>query len=158
MARPFDPFRDLDRLFGETQRTLGMPLDLVRRDEVFEASIDLPGVDPASIDIDAEERTLTIRAVRRPSADQGAQWLVRERPAGTFARQLSLGSGLALDQIEASYEDGVLRISIPVAEAAKPRKIAVVHAGRQIEGEATVADSPADPTEGEDPRLDDEQH
>ena len=68
MARTFDPFRDLDRLFGESSRTLAMPLDLVRRGEVFEAHVDLPGVDPASIDIDAEERTLTIRAAEAAKA------------------------------------------------------------------------------------------
>ncbi len=151
MARPFDPFRDLDRLFGESSRTLAMPLDLVRHDEVFEAHIDLPGVDPASIDIDAEERTLTIRAVRRPASEQGVQWLVRERPSGTFARQLTLGSGLALDKVEASYTDGVLTLTIPIAEAAKPRKIAVTHrpATEAIEGEVEVEQSAAgDGTEG----------
>lgn len=138
MARTFDPFRDLDRLFSETSRTLGMPLDLVRNGEFFEAHVDLPGVDPDSIDIDAEERTLTIRAERKASSGQGSEWLVRERPTGTFARQLTLGNGLALDRVEASYTDGVLTITIPIAESAKPRKISVVHrpsGSSAIEGE-----------------------
>lgn len=134
MARTFDPFREL---FGDAPRTVGMPMDLVRTGDEFVVSIDLPGVDPASIDIDAEEQTLTIRATRNTQAVEGQQWLVRERPTGTFARQLTLGSGLALDQVGADYADGVLTLRIPVAEAAKPRKIAVSHtaAPRSIEGE-----------------------
>ena len=138
MARTFDPFREI---FGEASRTIGMPMDLVRQGTTFVASIDLPGVDPASIDIDAEERTLTVRAQR--SADPkvaGEQWLVRERPTGTFARQLTLGSGLALDKVEASYEDGVLTLRIPIAEAAKPRKIAVTHAASDAVKGEVVAD------------------
>lgn len=136
MARTFDPFREL---FGDAPRTVGMPMDLVRTGDEFVVSIDLPGVDPESIDIDAEERTLTIRATRNTQAGEGAQWLVRERPTGTFARQLTLGSGLALDQVGADYADGVLTLRIPVAEAAKPRKIAVNHTAAQpsIEGEVS---------------------
>ena len=130
MPRTFDPIREL---FGEMSRTVSMSLDLVRDGHEFIASIDLPGVDPTSIDIDAEERTLTIRAVRNAPAVQGQQWLVRERPTGTVARQLNLGSGLALDKVEASYADGVLTLRIPVAEAARPRKIAVTHNGSPIE-------------------------
>lgn len=124
-------------------------MDLVRTGDEFVVSIDLPGVDPASIDIDAEERTLTIRATRNTQAGDGQQWLVRERPTGTFARQLALGSGLALDRVEAGYADGVLTLHIPVAEEAKPRKIAVTHtsATRSIEGEV------AEPAEGSHEQL-----
>ncbi|MGV8850458.1 MAG: Hsp20/alpha crystallin family protein [Propionibacteriaceae bacterium] len=137
MARTFDPFREL---FGDAPRAVGMPMDLVRTGDEFVVSIDLPGVDPASIDIDAEERTLTIRATRNIQTGDGQQWLVRERPTGTFARQLTLGNGLALDQVGADYADGVLTLRIPVAEAAKPRKISVGHTAtpRSIEGEAAA--------------------
>ena len=139
-----DPFRTLDRLFGETLRGSAgssgagavMPMDLYRSGETFVAHIDLPGVDPESIDIDVEDRTLTVRAQRRaPDADD-AQWLSRERPSGTFARQLSLGRGLALDRIEADYRDGVLSLTIPVAEEAKPRRISVSHGGSQAGSQA----------------------
>ena len=68
------------------------------------------------------------------------QWLSHERPTGTFARQLTLGNGVALDGIKASYRDGVLTLTIPVAEAAKPRKISVAvdnSAPTTIEGEST---------------------
>jgi HSP20 family protein len=130
----FDPFRQMDRLLTETLRgpaSSVMPMDLYRDGETFVARIDMPGVDPGSIDIDVEDRTLTIRAQRAAAGVEGAQWLSRERPTGTFARQLSLGTGLALDQISADYRDGVLNLTIPVAEEAKPRKISVSHSNSQ---------------------------
>lgn len=139
----FDPFRDLDRLMSETFRaptSSAMPMDLFRRGEAFVARVDLPGVDPGTIDVDVEDRTLTIRAERSDETDV-EQWLSHERPTGTFARQLTLGYGVALDRIEADYTDGVLTLTIPVAEEAKPRKIQVAHRqGGPIRGE--VAEAP----------------
>ncbi len=128
MQTRFDAFRELDRLFSDALRAPAsgaMPMDLYRAGESFVVTIDLPGVDPASIDVDVEDRTLTVRAERRFQPPEAAQWLTRERPFGAVARQLTLGPGLALDQIEARYADGVLTLTIPVAEEAKPRKIAV---------------------------------
>ncbi len=142
MATTFDPFRDLDRMFGGSLRSpaaTAMPMDLYRTGETFVAKIDLPGVDPGSIDVDVEDRTLTIRAERREDTDEEVQWLSHERPSGTFARQLTLGYGVSPDRIEAGYDDGVLTLTIPVAEEAKPRKISINHAGghRTITGEAS---------------------
>ncbi|MFZ0530348.1 MAG: Hsp20/alpha crystallin family protein [Propionicimonas sp.] len=141
MARNYDPFRDLDRWFSDVPRTpasAAMPMDLYREGDVFVTRIDLPGVDPKSIDIDVDDRTLTVRAERRAEAGAETKWLVRERPAGTFARQLTLGYGVALDKISAEYNDGVLSLRIPVAEEAKPRKISVVHSGAPTQIESTV--------------------
>lgn len=140
MANTFDPFRDLDRLLNgslRTPATTAMPMDLYRKGEQFIAHVDLPGVDPSSVDVDVEDRTLTIRAERRQEFEGDVQWLSHERPAGTFARQVTMGYGVALDRIEAEYRDGVLTLTIPIAEEAKPRKITVSHAGRQgaIEGD-----------------------
>lgn len=135
MTTAFDPFREIDRAFSamRTPPPTGMPMDLYRSAETFVASIDLPGVDPKTIDIDVEERTLTIRAERKPQEHEEVQWLAHERPTGTFARQLTLGYGVAADRIEAEYSDGVLTLRIPVSEEAKPRKIQVSHSGdRQI--------------------------
>lgn len=132
MSNQFDPFRQMDRFFTDTFRSANsavMPMDLYRAGETFTALIDLPGVDPSTIDIDVEDRMLTIRAARPDVEAQGAKWLSHERPSGTFARQLSLGRGLALDKIKADYRDGVLTLTIPVAEEARPRKISVNHAG-----------------------------
>ena len=114
-----------------TTASTGMPMDLYRSAETFVAAIDLPGVDPTTIDIDVEERTLTVRAERQALQDEDIQWLAHERPSGTFARQLTLGYGVAADRIEAEYSDGVLTLRIPVSEEAKPRKIQVSHSGGQ---------------------------
>ena len=135
MARSFTPFQEVDRFFSDLTRTpasVGMPMDLYRDGDRFVAEIDLPGVDPASVDVDVEDRTLTVRAERKPAsaADADRAWLTRERPTGTFARQLTLGSRVSLDRIEAEYSDGVLRLTIPMAEEAKPRKINVAHSER----------------------------
>ncbi len=139
MATTFDPFRDIDRLLGGAVRnpaSAAMPMDLYRKGEQFIAHVDLPGVDPGTVDVDVEDRTLTIRAERTQDLDDQVQWLSHERPAGTFARQVTLGYGVALDKIEAEYRDGVLTLTIPVAEEAKSRKISVSHTGNQhaIEG------------------------
>ncbi len=158
MALTFDPFREMDRLatqlLGPTGAQGGgnprwMPMDLYRSGDHYVVNIDLPGVDPGSIDLDVDANTLTVRAERTLGADESAQWLARERPAGSYMRQLSLGEGIDLDGIHAAYENGVLSLTIPVAEAAKPRKIQVRASGQRselagketISGEATAAES-----------------
>lgn len=134
MALTFDPFREMDRLTarvlsgaGSTRTSSWMPMDLYRTGDHYVVNVDLPGVDPGSIDLDVDASTLTIQAERTLSTPEGGQWLAQERPAGRFTRQLSLGSDLDLDAIHASYSDGVLSLTIPVAERARPRKIAVEH-------------------------------
>jgi HSP20 family protein len=132
MATRFDPFAEMDRLLGQMftseRASASMPMDLYRVGDHYVLHVDLPGVDPGSIDVNVEDRTLTIRAQRSAASEQGdAQWLTRERAVGTYARQLTVGRGLALDQISATYTDGVLTLTIPVAEEAKPRKISVTH-------------------------------
>lgn len=138
MATRIDPFREMDRVFSNAlghmmspTRSNAMPIDLYRDGDTFVLDMDLPGADPSSIDVDVEDQTLTIRAERRPEEGQDIQWLARERPTGTFARQLMLGSGVSVDKINASYADGILSLRIPVAEEAKPRKIEVAHSSKQ---------------------------
>src|SRR3954467_10016808 len=106
-----------------------MPMDLYRVEDHFVVTVDLPGVDPGSIDLNVDGNTLTIRAERSVRSDEGAQWLAQERPAGSFMRQLNLGDGLDIDRIQASYDAGVLTVTIPVAEKARPRRIAVETGG-----------------------------
>lgn len=138
MARTIDPFRELDRLMGQmltTERAAtSMPMDLYRSGDHYVLSLDIPGADPTSIDVNVEDRTLTIRANRKTVEGEDIQWLARERATGTFARQLTVGRGLALDAITASYDDGVLVLTIPVAQEAKPRRIDVQHGARVVEG------------------------
>jgi HSP20 family protein len=129
-----DPFRDFERwtqqVMGTAARPTVMPLDAWRDGETFIAEFDLPGVKPDSIDIDVERNVLTVRA-ERPVLDPNREMLCAERPRGVFSRQLVLGENLDTDKIEASYGDGVLRLTIPVAERAKPRRIEITHDGHQ---------------------------
>ncbi|MFE0450199.1 Hsp20/alpha crystallin family protein [Streptomyces sp. NPDC058914] len=124
-----DPFRELDRLtqqvFGTAARPAAMPMDAFRDGDTFYVELDLPGMSPDSIDLDVERNVLTVKAERRPSAGENSEVVIAERPTGSFSRQLFLGETLDADRIDASYEAGVLRLRIPVAEEAEPRRIAV---------------------------------
>ncbi|WP_309059791.1 Hsp20/alpha crystallin family protein [Streptomyces sp.] len=124
-----DPFRELDRLvervWGTAARPVGMPMDAWREGDTFFAELDLPGVTPESIDLDVERNVLTVKAEREPAYGDETETVITERPTGTFSRQLFLGENLDPERIEASYEAGVLKLRIPVADRAKPRKIAI---------------------------------
>ena len=124
-----DPFRDLDRLtqqvFGTATRPAAMPIDAYRRGEEFVVELDLPGVQPDSIDLTVEKNVLTVHAERRRDDTEGVELLVGERPHGTFSRQLFLGDTLDTDAIQADYVDGVLTLRLPVAEKAKPRRVEI---------------------------------
>jgi HSP20 family protein len=130
-----DPFRELDRLtqqfFGSAtpgtwSRPNPMPMDAYRSGDEFVVAFDLPGVTADAIDLDVERNVLTVKAERRPAVvSEGVEMQVAERPLGVFSRQLFLGDTLDTDRIDASYEGGVLTLRIPVAEQAKPRKIAI---------------------------------
>jgi HSP20 family protein len=128
----FDPFRDFDRLaaevFGTARTPSLMPMDCQRTGDQFVVRFDLPGIDADSLDVSAENQTLTVRAERTRRDPEGVAYLVSERPSGTYSRQLVLGDGLAVDDITAEYRDGVLTLTIPVAEQAKPRKIEIMRA------------------------------
>lgn len=123
-----DPFRDLDRLTEAMRGTVGrpatLPMDAFRDHGSFIVQIEVPGVDPGSIDLTIEKNVLTVHAERRPAFGE-AERVVGERAYGTFSRQLFLGESLDANQLTADYEAGVLTITIPVAEQAKPRKISI---------------------------------
>src|SRR6476469_8048973 len=111
-----DPFRELDRWtqqeLGTAARPAVMPMDAWRDGEQFVVEFDLPGVQADSLGLDVDQSRETVTA---------------ERPRGVFSRQLFLGDNLDTDKIEANYHDGVLRLTIPVAEKAKPRRIEISH-------------------------------
>ena len=141
-----DPFRELDRLtqqvFGNNQgtwsRPTAMPMDAYRDGDRFVVAFDLPGVSPEAIELDVERNVLTVKAERRPVVTgEQVEMQVAERPLGVFSRQLFLGDTLDTEHIDAGYEAGVLTLRIPVAEKAKPRKIAIANADsghQQING------------------------
>ena len=126
-----DPFRELDRFAqqvfgtdGTVARPSVMPMDAWREGDTFHVEFDLPGVSPDSIDLDVERNVVTVKA-ERPARASDAELIAAERPRGVFSRQLILGDNLDTGKIAASYDSGVLTLKIPVAEQAKPRKIAI---------------------------------
>ena len=131
---PFrEAFRDLDRVAqlalgtsGTLARPSAMPMDAWRDGDTFHVELDLPGVDPQSIDLDVERNVVTVKA-ERPTRASDADLVAAERPRGVFSRQLVLGDSLDTEHIRASYDAGVLRLAIPVAERAKPRRIEISH-------------------------------
>jgi HSP20 family protein len=128
MLMRFDPFREFDRFFEQTltqARQASMPMDAYRHGDSFVVHFDLPGVDPGSIDVSVERNVLTVSAERHWSTVEGDQLVANERRQGTFSRQLFLGDALDTDHIHATYENGVLTLTIPVAAQAKPRRIDV---------------------------------
>lgn len=133
-----DPFRELDRLTqqffgtppgstaGTWSRPAAMPMDAYREGDVYVIALDMPGVDPDAIDIDVERNMLTVKAERRPVAKgDDVQVEFSERPLGAFSRQVMLADTLDTEHISADYDAGVLTLRIPIAERAKPRKIAI---------------------------------
>ncbi len=148
MAMNFDPFRELDRvagaLFDNRQGPRIMPMDLYRDGDHYVLSADMPGIDPGSVDIDVDGQLLTIRAERTLANAQGVKWLSRERQAGSFLRQLNLGQGIDTERISAHYDNGVLSVTIPVSEKAKPRKIEISSSSR--DHQVTVGSEPSEHT------------
>ncbi|MFE0247194.1 Hsp20/alpha crystallin family protein [[Kitasatospora] papulosa] len=128
-----DPFRELDRLAqqltgasGTWSKPSAMPMDAWREGEEYVIALDLPGVAKDAIDVDVERNMLTVKAERRPvMTGEDVQVELSERPLGAFSRQLVLADTLDTERIRADYDAGVLTLRIPIAERAKPRKIAI---------------------------------
>jgi HSP20 family protein len=125
-----DPFREADRLaqqlFGTAARPTAMLMNAYRRGDTFYVELDLPGVKRDSIELTVEQNVLTVRAQREAVDAVGdIELIANECPAGTFTRQVFLGETLDTDQIQADYTAGVLSLSIPIREAAKPRRVTI---------------------------------
>ena len=145
-----DPFRDIDRL---TEQLLGtsagsaraprfMPMDLYRSGDHYVLHADLPGVDPGSVDVSVDGGILTVKAQRSERTEHDVQWLTSERFTGSYLRQLSLGQDIDADHIAATYENGVLTVTLPVAERAKPRRIEITPGAREETKVIEPSDSP----------------
>lgn len=123
-----DPFSDFDRLTQQLLSTAARPavlaMDAWREDDHFIAEFDLPGIAEDSLELAVDRDVLTVRA-ERPDVDSSREIVSAERPHGVFSRQLLLSENLDTDRIEASYQGGVLRLAIPIAESAKPRRIKI---------------------------------
>lgn len=138
MSNPFDVLSQFDRLASsvfDTARTPRlMPVDLFRDGDQYVLSADLPGIDPQSVDLDVDGQLLTIRAERPAPSSENVKWISHERPHGAYMRQFTLGDGVDTEKITANYEHGVLSVIVPMAERAKPRKIAVASASGSKSG------------------------
>lgn len=141
MLMRFDPFRELDQVAQQVLRQTprpGAPMDAYRHGDQFVVQFDLPGVDPSSIDLTVEKNVLNVSASRTRSFGEGDEVLVAERPQGEFRRQLFLGEQLDVDNIGADYDNGVLTLTLSVAEQAKPRKVEITKGSsrKEIAGSA----------------------
>ena len=147
MLMRFDPFRDLDRLTqnawggGLERRAVAMPIDAYRKGDEFLVHFDLPGVDPSSVELTVEKNVLTVNASRNRQWNEDVELVVSERPTGQWTRQLFLGETLDADNIQATCENGVLTVRIPVAEKAKPRRVEISAQGKAqaISAESSAA-------------------
>jgi HSP20 family protein len=120
----FDPFAaDYSRRL--TRRGSGMPVDGVRRENDVLLRFDVPGIDPDSIEITVDRGVLSVSAQRQEEHADTDRFFVRERVMGTVTRRVHLSDALNADGVEASYRNGVLEVTVPVAERAKPRKVEV---------------------------------
>ena len=122
-----DPFREFDRMTNRLFEGEGpwMPVDAFRHGDVFTLQFDIPGVDPASIDVTVERNELKVEADRAPRWPEDAQLVMRERPTGRFIRRIFVSDNLDTDHLTADYENGVLMVRLPMREQAKPRRIGV---------------------------------
>jgi HSP20 family protein len=124
-----DPFLEFDRLtdslFRTPQATSWMPMDGYRHGDVVTVEIDMPGVDPATIDLTVERNELKVEAERRRTDQEDAQFFIRERPSGQYSRRLWLGDNLDVEHIDAEYVNGVLVLRLPLHAAAKARKVEI---------------------------------
>jgi HSP20 family protein len=142
----FEPYRDpFERLFSlaatGTRAPLGMPMDVYRtEDGNYHVEVDLPGVNPDSVEVTVEHGTLTIRAERSPRYGDSDDVIAAERPQGPFTRQLHLGEGVDSENLTASFADGVLHLTIPLSPKVQPRRVEITHAPG---GSRTVSGSTA---------------
>ena len=128
MFRTFDPFDDFfgPRFAGRRDPArLNRSYDVVRFEDHIEVAFDLPGIDPDSIDLTVEKGELILSATRGSELPEDAKVVPRGRPFGAFRRQLHLGDTLDPEGLEASYDLGVLTLTIPLAAEAKARKVAI---------------------------------
>lgn len=129
MLRFMDPFEDLDRMmgtFGGRWRGGIMPMDAFEHDGIYTLRFDLPGVDPEDVDATVEGNVLTVTAERPVEEIEDVTWLLRERPSGTHRREIRLGGDrFDVGKVHADYTNGVLTVTIPMREEARPQKVAI---------------------------------
>jgi HSP20 family protein len=137
----WDPVRDMitmrqavDRMLDETfargSETRGtgawlLPMDAYITDDAIVIRADVPGLNPEDLDITLEGDTLAIRGEIKRTEDESRKYVLLERPSGKFERTLSINTPIDHDKVDANFKNGVLTLTLPKAEAVKPRQIAV---------------------------------
>lgn len=121
---------ELDRLVNwNGQRSFVPSLDVVERADAYLISAELPGVEPKAVEISFENNTLTLRGTKQPwlvpQQNEEVRVYTAERQSGTFERAVRLPEYVEGDKIEAAYANGVLTITVPKAQAARPRRIEI---------------------------------
>ncbi len=139
---PFgDPFGQFNRLTSQllsgTRTAMGMPMDVWQSEDGYRIALDLPGVDPESVDVTCERNVLTIRAERSAEYQDAQSVLIAERPQGSFTRQVQLGAGLDTENVQANYQNGVLLLTVPLSQEAQPRRIEIQSSQGQQTGQLT---------------------
>lgn len=149
----WDPFREMlsmrnamDRMFenaltsqeGWSQTAWNLALDVSEKDDAYTLKASIPGINPDDLNITFNNNLLTISGETKSEAEkEGERYHLRERRYGSFARSLQLPTPVKGDQIEASYDAGVLTLHIPKAEEARPKRISVNSGSKtMIEGKA----------------------
>ena len=142
MLTRWDPFREMmairhtmDRMFDSAlaapasnwqPMSWDLALDVSENQDEFIVKASLPGINPEDLEITFTNNTLTIKGeTQEEKNEEGARFHLRERRIGTFSRSITLPAGIEADKIDARYEGGVLRLSLPKGEGVKPKKIAV---------------------------------
>jgi len=129
-----DPFAGFERMFdtlygrGEDARR-SMPIDIYRKGDRYVVEMDLPGADPDSIEVSVERNMLNVAAETRSSHENADEQIVCERRHARFTRQVYLGDDLDTERVEASFDNGVLTLTIPVNDRAHSRRIEVTTGG-----------------------------
>ena len=138
--------RLVDGLLGQGGRTWPrsdrqIPVDAFQREGQLELHFDLPGVPEDGVELSVERRVLTVRASRRYAPGDSEPVFFAERPWGEFSRQVVLGDSLDTHRVQASFANGVLVVTVPVAESAQSRRIEITHAPLRAESREVTAEA-----------------
>jgi HSP20 family protein len=133
--RTFNLINEFDRFFEGAfpaarqelvSRNWGLPLDVVENENEYIVKASIPGINPDDLNITLENDILTIQGeVKSETEEEGVRYHLRERREGSFSRSITFPVSVNADAVNATYEHGVLTLSIPKAEEVKPRRIAV---------------------------------
>ena len=123
-------FNDFDNVLAPSLRqfegAFGMPLDVVENEDNFIVKASIPGINVDDINITLEDNVLTISGeVKSDETQESERYHIRERRYGSFSRSLNFRTLVNGDNVEASYENGILTLTVPKAEEVKPRRIEV---------------------------------